>query len=111
MMLFIFNAWNNPALFQTGWFLESLFTQTLIIHVIRTNKIPFIQSRASNPLMITSLLIVIFGVILVNSPLASAFGFTKLPALYYLLLALTLLCYVVLTQIVKVWYIKKYDIE
>ncbi|WP_279230454.1 magnesium-translocating P-type ATPase [Clostridium thermarum] len=111
MMLFVFHAWNNPALFQTGWFLESLFTQTLIIHVIRTNKIPFIQSRASKPLMITSLLIVAFGALLVNSPIASAFGFTKLPVLYYILLALTLFCYVVLTQAIKVWYIKKYNVE
>ena len=53
IMLYVFNAWNNPALFHTGWFVESLFTQTLIIHVIRTNKIPFIQSRASWPLIFT----------------------------------------------------------
>lgn len=111
IMLYVFNAWNNPALFQTGWFLESLFTQTLIIHVIRTNKIPFIQSKASKSLMITSLLIVSLGTFLVNSPIASAFGFTKLPALYYALLALILFCYVLLTQMVKMWYIKKYNIE
>ena len=55
LMLFVFNAGKNPALFRTGWFVESLFTQTLIIHVIRTNKIPFIQSRASTPLILTSL--------------------------------------------------------
>ncbi len=111
IMLFVFKAWNNPALFQTGWFLESLFTQTLIIHVIRTNKIPFIQSKASKPLMLTSLLIVTFGAILVNSPVAGAFGFTKLPVLYYFLLAITLLCYVILTQAIKVWYIKKYNVD
>lgn len=110
IMLFVFHCWNNPALFQTGWFLESLFTQTIIIHVIRTNKIPFIQSTASKPLMITSLLIIAFGAFLVNSPIASAFGFAKLPLLYYPLLALTLLCYVTLTQIIKVWYIKKYGV-
>lgn len=108
MMLFIFNAWHNPALFQTGWFLESLLTQTLIIHVIRTNKIPLVQSTASKPLMITSILIMGFGVFLVNSPLASAFGFAKLPVLYYPLLVLTLLCYVVLTQMIKIWFIRKY---
>jgi len=111
IMLFIFHAWKNPALFQTGWFLESLFTQTIIIHVIRTNKIPFVQSRASKPLMLTSLLIVAFGAFLVNSPIAGAFGFTKLPGLYYVLLAVTLFCYVLLTQIIKVWYIKKYNVE
>ncbi|KGN00544.1 magnesium ABC transporter ATPase [Clostridium botulinum] len=111
VMLYIFKAWNNPALFQTGWFLESLFTQTLIIHVIRTNKIPFIESRASKPLTITSLLIVILGVVLVNSPLSSVFGFTKLPLLYYLVLAVTLFCYVALTQVIKMIYIKKYNID
>lgn len=111
IMLFIFKSWNNPALFQTGWFLESLLTQTIIIHVIRTNKIPFIQSRASKPLMITSGLIVAIGIILVNSPLASAFGFTKLPILYYPILIITVLCYVLLTQVIKVWYIRKYNIN
>jgi Mg2+-importing ATPase len=111
IMLFVFNCWNNPALFQTGWFLESLFTQTLIIHVIRTNKIPFIQSTASKPLTITSLIIACTGIFLVNSPLADSFGFTKLPALYYPLLILTLLCYVILTQIVKNWYVRKYDVQ
>lgn len=109
IMLFVFKAWHNPALFQTGWFLESLLTQTIIIHVIRTNKIPFVQSTASKPLMITSMLIVGTGVFLVNSPLASAFGFVKLPILYYPLLALTLFCYVIVTQCVKIWYVKKYD--
>lgn len=108
IMLFIFHAWKNPALFQTGWFLESLLTQTIIIHVIRTNKIPFIQSVASKPLIITSISIITFGIFLVNSPLAGAFGFVKLPILYYPLIVLTLLCYVMLTQLVKTWYIRKY---
>ena len=70
MMLYVFNCWHNPALFHTGWFVESLFTQTLIIHVIRTNKIPFIQSRASWPLILTSLIIVAVGAWLTVSPLA-----------------------------------------
>ena len=51
MMLYVFDAWNNPSLFQTGWFVESLLTQTLIIHIIRTAKIPFFQSRASAALI------------------------------------------------------------
>jgi len=55
IMLSVFNSWNNPALFHTGWFVESLFTQTLIIHVIRTNKIPFLQSWASRPLILPGL--------------------------------------------------------
>ncbi|HBM80900.1 MAG TPA: magnesium-translocating P-type ATPase, partial [Clostridiaceae bacterium] len=110
LMLHVFKAWNNPALFQTGWFVESLFTQTLIIHVIRTNKIPFIQSRASKPVMMTSILIVCFGAFLSNSPLGAAFGFVKLPGLYWGFLALILIGYVTLTQIIKAWYVKKYGI-
>ena len=58
MMLYVFHSWDNPPLFHTGWFVESLFTQTLIIHVIRTNKIPFLQSWASWPLIVTSIVIV-----------------------------------------------------
>ncbi|WP_084284546.1 magnesium-translocating P-type ATPase [Clostridium lundense] len=111
IMLFIFKCWNNPALFQTGWFLESLFTQTLIIHVIRTNKIPFIQSTASKPLIITSIIVALTGTFLVNSPLSTFLGFTKLPLLYYVLVIVTLLCYVVSTQLVKKWYVEKYDIK
>ena len=65
-----FNCWHNPALFHTGWFVESLFTQTLIIHVIRTNKIPFLQSWASWPLILTSIIIVAVGAGLTVSPLA-----------------------------------------
>src|SRR5438105_3862513 len=56
-MLYVFNCWTNPTLFQTGWFVESLLTQTLIIHIIRTAKIPFLQSRASASLITTSLII------------------------------------------------------
>jgi len=108
MMLYIFHAGTNPALFHTGWFVESIFTQTLIIHVIRTNKIPFIESRASWQLMLTSLIIVVAGAWLTASPLASTLGFVPLPALYWLLLLAILVCYVVLTQIVKNWFNRKY---
>jgi P-type Mg2+ transporter len=108
IMLYVFNSWNNPALFHTGWFVESLFTQTLIIHVIRTNKIPFIESRASWPLIATSLIIVAVGAWLTISPLASTLGFVALPPLYWLLLAVMLVCYVVLTQLVKTWFFHKF---
>ena len=108
MMLYIFNCWHNPALFQTGWFVESLFTQTLIIHVIRTNKIPFIQSRASWPLTFTSVIIVAVGAWLTMSPLANTLGFVQLPPRYWLFLALMLLGYAILTQVVKTWFIRKF---
>jgi len=109
VMLYVFHSW-DPArapLFQTGWFVESLMTQTLIIHVIRTNKIPFIQSRASVPLTATTVIIMAFGMWLPFSPLASALGMTALPPLYWPILLATLFCYVVLTQLIKMWLLKK----
>jgi len=109
IMLYVFNCWNNPALFHTGWFVESLFTQTLIIHVIRTNKIPFIESRASKSLILTSLIIVAVGAWLTVSPLATTLGFVALPVLYWPLLAGMLSAYVVLTQVVKVWFVRRFS--
>ena len=108
IMLYVFNCWNNPDLFHTGWFVESLFTQTLIIHIIRTNKIPFLQSWASRPLILGSLVIVTVGAWLTVSPLADMLGFVPLPTLFWLLLAIMLACYVALTQLVKNWFIARY---
>ena len=109
IMLYIFNCWDpsKASLFQTGWFVESLMTQTLIIHVIRTNKIPFIQSRPSWPLIVTTVLVMTAGMLLPFSPLAKPLGFEQLPPLYWPLLALTLLCYIILTQGVKTWLLRK----
>ena len=109
VMLYVFNCWDpsRSSLFQTGWFVESLMTQTLIIHVIRTNKLPFLQSMPSVPLILTSTIIMMVGLWLPHSGLASSLGFTELPALYWPILLATLLCYIVLTQTVKVWLIKK----
>jgi Mg2+-importing ATPase len=109
VMLWVFDCWDpsHTSLFQTGWFVESLMTQTLIIHVIRTNKIPFLQSRASWALTTTTAAIMAVGVWLPYSPLASALGFTRLPRLYWPILMLTLLTYMGLTQIVKMWLLRK----
>jgi len=109
MMWFIFkaNAIGHAALFQTGWFVESLLTQTLIIHIIRTNKVPFIQSRASWPLMLTSLAIMAIGIWLPFSPFAKALGFAILPGLFWPLLLATLFLYCLLTQWVKVTLLRK----
>jgi Mg2+-importing ATPase len=110
VMLWVFRCWDptHASLFQTGWFVESLMTQTLIIHVIRTNKIPFVQSRASLPLTLTTLSIMALGVWLPASPLAPALGLTQLPPLYWPILLLTLLCYMGLTQIIKVWLLRRH---
>jgi len=109
VMLWVFKCWDpsRAPVFQTAWFVESLMTQTLIIHVIRTNRIPFIQSRASLPLTITTLSIMILGAWLPYSPLASSLGLAHLPGLYWPILMVTLLCYVGLTQLTKVWLLRK----
>jgi len=109
VMLYVFHCWDptQASLFQTGWFVESLMTQTLIIHVIRTKKIPFIEARASLPLTITTILIMGVGMWLPFSPLAPALHFAPLPMLYWPILLFTLACYVVLTQIVKMWLVRR----
>ncbi len=110
LMLYVFKCWDvstpeaaahSQSLFQTGWFVESLLTQTLIIHIIRTNKIPFLQSRPSLYVAGTSVAIMAFGVALPFTPLGRYLGFTALPPLYWAFLALTLVCYVLVTQGVK----------
>jgi Mg2+-importing ATPase len=103
VMLYVFHCCDpsRAPLFQTGWFVESLMTQTLIIHVIRTNKIPFLQSHASWALTATTLSIMAFGIWLPYSPMASALGFARLPGLYWPILLVTLLVYMGLTQFIK----------
>src|SRR5450631_4194914 len=116
LMLYLFGCWNtstpsaaahSASLFHTGWFVESLLTQTLIIHVIRTNKIPFLQSRASAPVLGMGLLIMGVGIGLPLSGVGRYLGFTQLPRLYWPILALTLACYLALTQGVKMWLLRK----
>jgi Mg2+-importing ATPase len=94
-------------LFNTGWFVESIMTQTLIIHVIRTSLIPFIQSRASWQLTMTTILIMGIGAYLPYSPLAGPLGFVPLPWQFWPILAVTLICYVGLTQLIKMWMVRK----
>jgi Mg2+-importing ATPase len=108
MMLFVFDSWTNPSLFQTGWFVESLLTQTLIIHIIRTTKIPFVESRASAALITTTIIIALVGIALPFTVAGTALGFTPLPALYWPLVATMLLSYSVLTHLVKVWFVRRW---
>ncbi len=110
LMWFVFGATSvdHQALFQTGWFVESLMTQTLIVHVIRTAKVPFFQSWASLPMLLITATVMGVGMYLPFSPIAASLGFVPLPAVYFLWLALILTCYCVLTQFVKTWFIKKY---
>jgi P-type Mg2+ transporter len=108
VMLWVFHAGRIPALFQTGWFVESLLTQTLIIHVIRTAKIPFIQSRASAALMATTVAVCAVAVALPFTWAGSALGFVPLPGLYWPIVAGLLAGYAVLTTLVKTWYIRRW---
>jgi Mg2+-importing ATPase len=108
MMLFVFDAWHDPSLFQTGWFVESLLTQTLIIHIIRTAKIPFIQSRASWALMATTAVICFIGVALPYTELGAILGFRPLPWAYWPLLALMLGLYAMLTHRTKMYFVRRW---
>ena len=106
MMLFTFDSRTNPALFQTGWFVESLLTQTLIIHIIRTDKIPFVESRASPALIATTLVVCAVGISLPFTWAGAALGFVPLPWLYWPLVAGMLLSYAMLTHLVKAWFVR-----
>ena len=109
VLWFIFHA--SAPLFHTGWFLESLCTQTLVIHVIRTGKIPFIESKPSQFLMFTSIYIVTIGLLIPFTPLGQHFGFVVPPPLYFLALIMIVVTYLFSVQAVKKWFIKKYGYE
>ena len=110
VMWFVFGATTEAAspLFQAGWFLEGLATQTLIVHMIRTQKLPFIQSRPATPLLVTTIAIVAFGIAIVVGPQAHVFKFAPLPMAYFPWWAGMVAGYIVLTQVVKSWYLKRY---
>jgi Mg2+-importing ATPase len=99
------------ALFHTGWFVESILTQTLIVHVIRTRKIPFIQSRASPIMLFFTLLVMAIGAVLPYSPIAGFLGFVPLPAIYWAWIAGFLVLYCMLTHTVKNWFFKKFGVD
>jgi P-type Mg2+ transporter len=98
-------------LFHTGWFVESLLTQTLIVHIIRTHRIPFVQSRASKPMLFSTLAVMAVGLWLPFSPLARFLGFTPLPATYFVWLAGFLVAYGVLTHRVKMWFGRRFGTD
>ncbi len=100
-------AAHSASVFQTGWFVESLLTQTLVIHIIRTNKIPFIQSHASRAVIAMGVVVVAVGIALPFSPIAAYLGFTTLPWRYWPVLVLTIGSYLALTQGVKSWLLRR----
>lgn len=101
VLIIVFGALKNPALFQTGWFVYSLVSQTMITHIIRTNKIPFLQSRPSLTMTIASIVIIAVGLFLPFSPLADSLGLVQLPFEYYTFLFAIVLIYMAVAQIVK----------
>jgi Mg2+-importing ATPase len=97
--------------FQTGWFVESLLTQTLIVHVIRTRRVPFFGSHASAHMTLTTLAVMAIAAWLPYSPLAGTLGMVPLPASYWLWIAGFLVSYAVMTHVVKTWFFARYGGE
>ena len=102
------NSVEQQSLFQSGWFVVGLLTQTLIVHMIRTRHIPFIQSRAAAPVILLTASIMVIGIYLPFSPLGAHVGMVPLPISYFPWLAGILLSYCVLTQMVKRLYIRRF---
>ena len=96
------------AVFNTGWFLESLCTQTIVIHMIRTPKVPFLESRASAPVTASTAAAMALGLLLPLTPLGRVMDMVPVPPAYYLWLPLVVLCYMLLTALVKKVYIRRY---
>ena len=103
------NSPEHQSLFQSGWFIEGLLSQTLIVHMIRTRKIPFIQSRATWPIIGMTTLVMVIGIVIPFTSFGASIGLQALPLSYFPWLVGILLSYCVLTQLVKNWYIRKFS--
>jgi Mg2+-importing ATPase len=110
LMYFAFaaNSVSHQSLFQTGWFVEGLLSQVLIVHIIRTRRVPFIQSVAAKPVIAMTMLISLTGLLIPFTAVGKALKLTALPLSYFPCLLMILLCYCCLTQIVKRFFIRKY---
>ncbi|MCC7175944.1 MAG: magnesium-translocating P-type ATPase [Bryobacterales bacterium] len=110
LMWFVFGA-KTPAaqpVFQTGWFIEGLLSQTLVVHIIRTRKVPFVESRAAAPLTFLTIVVMAAGLAIPFTAFGDALGLAPLPAAYFGWLAVILISYVVLAQIVKNWFARRF---
>ena len=103
------NSPEHQSLFQSGWFIEGLLSQTLIVHMIRTRKIPFIQSHATWPVIGMTTLVMVIGIVIPFTSFGASIGLQALPLSYFPWLVGILLSYCVLTQLVKNWYIRKFS--
>lgn len=106
--VFMANTVENQALFHSGWFVVGLLTQTLIVHIIRTPKIAFIESHAATPLLATTLVIMAVGIFIPMGPLASYFKMQALPWSYFIWLFAIVVGYAVLTSLMKRYYIRRF---
>jgi Mg2+-importing ATPase len=102
------NSAAHQSLFQSGWFIESLLTQTLVVHMIRTRKIPFLQSSAAAPVLGLTTAIIVIGMLLPYTAIGTKIGMMEMPGVYFGWLAVTVLAYCALTQLVKVVYIRRF---
>jgi Mg2+-importing ATPase len=111
LMFYFFkaNSAEHQSLFQSGWFVEGLLSQTLIVHMIRTRKVPFLQSWATAPVVALTSVIMAIGILIPFSPFASALKMQALPLSYFPWLIGILICYCFLTQFIKTWFIKRYN--
>ncbi len=110
LMWYVFaaNSVEAQALFQSGWFVEGLLSQTLVVHMLRTQKIPFFQSTASLPIILMTCLAVSIGIYLPFSQLGTLVGLVPLPMAYFPWLVGTLLAYCVVAQGMKTFYIRRF---
>ncbi|EIV2911635.1 magnesium-translocating P-type ATPase [Serratia bockelmannii] len=110
LMWYVFaaNSVEHQALFQSGWFIEGLLSQTLVVHMLRTQKIPFIQSSAALPVLLTTGLVMALGIYIPFSPLGALVGLQPLPWEYFPWLAATLVSYCVVAQLMKRFYIRRF---
>ncbi len=111
VMWFVFHAGNNPSLFRTGWFVESLLTQTFVIYIIRTHKIPFLESKPSQTLLLSTISIVVFGCIIPYTKLGTFFKFVPLPPLFFVIMIGMAIAYLLLAQFVKARFIRKFGFD
>lgn len=106
IMLYIFNA--GPALFRTAWFVESIITAVIVVFVIRTRRRPFWKSKPSRYLIFSSIAIIVFALIVPNTPLGQIFGFVPLPPLFFGILILIIGAYVILAEVIKGYFYKRH---
>ena len=102
------NTASEHAVFQSGWFIEGLLSQTLIVYMLRTRKIPFLQSSPGGPVLVNTIIVMIAAVLLPFSAIGSAIGLVPVPLGYFFWLVGILLAYCLAVQVLKNWYLARF---